>query len=93
MADGNCIHNWCERLGHDMEADVHESTSVGVPGLCNTSVSTQVSYRDGDREPLIYVSAGDAELTTDGLEQLINNLREQLLIMRAVQRTPALVLA
>lgn len=91
MAEATCAHNWCERLGHGNEPHVHESTSVSVRGLNNTSASAQVSYNDGDREPVIYVSAGDAELTADRLDELIAALQEYRLIMRAVQTIPALV--
>lgn len=95
MANATCTHNWCERqmTSHGYEAYVHESKGASVAGLSNSTVTTQVSYEDGDREPLLYVGGNDVELKADGVAELVAILQEQLLIMRSVQPTAPLASA
>lgn len=92
MAEATCVHNFCETDHCEPDCvDVHESPRVRIATADGGHVLTQVSYRDGDRMPVLYLSAADRELTPGGLDELIAVLQEQRLIMRAVQPTPVRV--
>jgi hypothetical protein len=89
-----CVHAFCTR-DHSVEpeSDLHEGRLFEVDGVNGhpnfdpPAIVSQLSYRDGDREPLLYLGAQYVELTTGGLTGLIAQLAAHLDTMRAVQPT------
>lgn len=82
-----CIHTFCVREDHDQDPDVHEGApalirSIAQPG---SQLGVQLSYRDGDRGPVLFVA--DVELDLHAVTELIDVLRRRLAQMCAVQPT------
>lgn len=91
-----CIHTWCARADHSDNPDMHEGApalvaTVDQPRFPSPPVKAQLSYRDGDRAALLYLSAHDVELTTHAVADLIEELRHRLDQMRAVHTTAVAV--
>lgn len=91
----DCLHGWCI-ADHADNPDVHEGTPARIAGVEHPAfpapqVRTQVSYRDGDRLPVLYLTAREVDLTPSAVADLVDVLQGQLRQMRQVEATPQAV--
>jgi hypothetical protein len=97
MSAPACTHTWCnlDHAGQPQFEHTHETRLVATLSQAKargarTAVHSQVSYVDGERGPLLFLSAVDVDLTQEQAEELIAQLRAHVRTMRAVQTSRSL---